>query len=198
MRLQAAALAGPIRSCDQEPQASVVTTVKGKVRMRYEMVVRRCGAVVILGLAACGPSMANGEAGGAQPRDSVAVGYGAQAPTNVTGSVSSIDPGQNKGYYRSMVDYLQGRVAGLQVVLLPNGNVQLVVRGVSTFGPNGDNSALLVVDNTPIPLDGVGGQLTLLRPEDVVRVDVLKDASAAIYGSRGANGVVIITTRHGR
>ena len=193
MRLQAEPM-GPIRRCDREPQAPVVATVKGEVGMRYEMAVRWCGVVVILSLAACGPHTAKSESGQAQPRDSVALGYGGQAPTNVTGSVSSIDPGRNKAFYTSMADYLQGQVAGLQVVRLPRGDVQLVVRGKSTFGP-GDNSALLVIDNKPISPDAVSAQLNSLRPEDVLRVDVLKDASAAIYGSRGGNGVVIITTR---
>ena len=194
MRLQA--LAGPIRRCDREPQAPVVATVNGEVGMQYEMAVRRCGVVVILSLAACGPRMAR-ETGPAQPRDSVAVGYGAQPATNVTGSVSSIDPGRNQAFYTSMADYLQGQVAGLQVVRLPRGDVQLVVRGKSTFG-QADNSALLVIDDKPIPPDAVSAQLNSLRPQDVLRVDVLKDASAAIYGSRGANGVVIITTRRAR
>jgi len=162
--------------------------------MRYELAVRRCGAMLIFALAACGPRMATRGTGQAQPSDSVAVGYGAQAATNVTGSVSSNDPGQNKVFYKSMAEYLQGRVAGLQVVELPNGDIQLVIRGKSTFG-HGDNSALLVIDDKPVPPDAVSAQLNSLRPQDVLRVDVIKDASAAIYGSRGANGVVIITTR---
>ncbi len=161
--------------------------------MRYELAVRRYGVMAILALAACGPRMAQ-ESGQAQPQDSVAIGYGAQAATNVTGSVSSVDPNRNKAHYASMADYLQAQVAGLQVVRLGRGDVQLVVRGKSTFG-QGDNSALLVIDDKPIAPDAVSAQLNSLRPEDVVRVDVIKDASAAIYGSRGANGVVLITTR---
>lgn len=195
MRLQAVPLPGAIRRCDWESQAGVVATVKGRVeRVRYEVAVRRCGVVVILGLAACGPSMANRETGQVQPLDSVAIGYGEQAAANVTGSVSSIDPGRNKAFYASMVDYLPAHIAGLQVVRLPNGGVQLQIRGNSTF-KQGDNSALLVVDDTPIPPDGVAGQLNSLSPENVLRVDVIKDATASIYGRRGANGVVIITTR---
>ncbi len=196
MRLQAA-LSGPISGCDRKPQASVVASVKGRVGVRYEMAVRRYGAVLVLGLAACGPSVATRETGQVQPLDSVAVGYGVQAAANVTGSVSSIEPGRNQTSSQSMVDYLPGHVAGLQVVRLPNGGVQLVVRGQSAF-VQGTNSALLVVDGTPIPDDGVAGQLNILRPEDVLRIDVLKDGTAAIYGSRGANGVILITTRRGR
>ncbi len=186
-------IGGPIRGCDRDLAGIPRATGKGKVGMRYQMAVRRCGVVLMLGLAACGPRMANRE-GQAKPGDSVAVGYGTQAATNVTGSVSSVDPGQNKTFYTSMADYLESRVAGLQVVRLPSGDVQLRVRGTSTFG-QGDNSALLVIDDRPVPPDAVTAQLKSLRPEDVLRVDVIKDASAAIYGSRGANGVVIITTR---
>lgn len=162
--------------------------------MRYQMAVRRCGVVLILGLAACGPRMTTRETGQTQPQDSVGVGYGAKAPTDVTGSVASLASGSNEHSYTSMVDYLDGRVAGLQVVRLPNGGVRLQVRGKSTFG-QGDNSALLVIDDKPVPENAVAAQLNGLRPENVVRVDVLKDATAAIYGSRGANGVVIIKTR---
>ncbi len=161
--------------------------------MRYQMAVRRCGVMLILGLAACGPR-ATREGGQAQPRDSVGVGYGAKAATDVTGSVGSIASGRDEHSYTSMVDYLEGRVAGLQVVRLPNGGVRLQVRGKSTFGP-GDNGALLVIDDKPVTQDAVASVLNGLRPENVVRVDVLKDATAAIYGSRGANGVVIIKTR---
>ncbi len=195
MRLLPVPLPGPIGGCDRESQASVVATVTGRVGVAvryYEMAVRRCGVVAIFGLAACGPSMANGQMAQVQPQDSVAVGYGAQAAAKVTGSVSSVEPGGNTAFYTSMVDYLPGHVAGLRVVQMPNGDVQLIVRGQSTFG---DASALLVVDGAPIPPDGVAGQLNILRPEDILRVDVIKDATAAIYGVHGANGVVIITTR---
>ncbi len=161
--------------------------------MRYELAVRLCGAVAVLGLAACGSRMG---ASGAQPRDSVQVGYGTQAPTNVTASVSSVTPDAQGLSSTNMVDYLEGRVAGLRVIRLNGGDVRLVVRGGATFG-GGDGRALLVVDDKMIE-NGVGTVLNSLRPEDVVRVDVLKDASAAIYGSRGANGVVLITTRRRR
>jgi TonB-dependent SusC/RagA subfamily outer membrane receptor len=100
------------------------------------------------------------------------------------------------GRFTRVEEMLAGRVAGLDVRLRPDGRFSLRVRGI---GPSvGRGEPLLVVDGMPINRDAaevLGG----LSPRDVRRVDVLKDASAtAIYGTRGANGVVVITTTRTR
>lgn len=93
---------------------------------------------------------------------------------------------------------LQGRVAGLTVIDnsndSPEGSVTMRVRGISSI--NGSNSPLVVVDGVPM---GDAGNLTSVNPNIIESVEVLKDASAtAIYGSRGANGVIMITTKNGQ
>ena len=91
-------------------------------------------------------------------------------------------------------DVLQGRVAGLDVVRGPDGGLHLRVRGATSV--YGSNEPLLVIDGMIISDTGVSSALASLAPRDVQRVEVLKDASTSFYGSRGANGVVLITTRH--
>ncbi|MCR6722617.1 MAG: SusC/RagA family TonB-linked outer membrane protein [Chitinophagaceae bacterium] len=125
--------------------------------------------------------------------DVVVVGYGTQRRRDLTGSVSSVSgrdisslPVPNVG------EALQGRAAGVQIVGsgTPGSNVTIRVRGTGTIN---NSEPLLVVDGVPtdIPLNNI-------NPDDIASIEVLKDASAAaIYGSRGANGVVLITTRRG-
>jgi TonB-dependent SusC/RagA subfamily outer membrane receptor len=90
---------------------------------------------------------------------------------------------------------IQGRVAGVNIeknVGRPGSGFQITVRGISSI--NNSNSPLYVIDGIP-----TGGGLNDINPEDIEKIDILKDASAtAIYGSRGANGVVIITTKKGK
>lgn len=133
----------------------------------------------------------------------VVVGYGTQRKKDVTGSVKSVrSEAFNKGIINSPQQLLQGKVAGVNVVSTsgePGG-----ITGITIRGPGGvrtSNTPLFVVDG--IPLDnsatGRGDPLNFLNPQDIESMDVLKDASAtAIYGSRGANGVVIITTKKGK
>jgi TonB-dependent SusC/RagA subfamily outer membrane receptor len=93
-------------------------------------------------------------------------------------------------------EVLQGRVAGLQVLRLPNGSYSLRIRGATTILGSGE--PLLVLDGLIVPQELAPGALAVLSPRDVARVEVLKDAgSLAFYGSRGANGVIIVTTRGG-
>jgi TonB-dependent SusC/RagA subfamily outer membrane receptor len=91
-------------------------------------------------------------------------------------------------------ELLEGRAPGVQVLHLPNGGFALRIRGLSS--PSGGNDPLIVIDGTQ-SADGNGsGALAALNPQDVVRIEVLKDAaSTAFYGMRGANGVIVITTR---
>lgn len=133
----------------------------------------------------------------------VVVGYGTQKKKDVTGSVKSVrSEAFNKGIINSPQQLLQGKVAGVNVVSAsgePGGSLGITIRGPG--GVRTSNTPLFVVDG--IPLDnsatGRGDPLNFLNPQDIESMDVLKDASAtAIYGSRGANGVVIITTKKGK
>jgi TonB-linked SusC/RagA family outer membrane protein len=124
----------------------------------------------------------------------VVVGYGTQKKSDVTGSLSSISSKEFQEQPVTRADQiLQGRAAGVQVTNAagaPGGDVRIRIRGANSI--NGDNNPLYVVDGF------VGADFNTINPEDIASIQVLKDASAtAIYGSRGANGVIIITTKSG-
>lgn len=146
---------------------------------------------VVLSLAACGKSAAP-PSGPAQDR--VPVGYGTQERASITGSVSSVEAGEvdNRRVTR-VEELLEGRVAGVQVIRTSSGGISLRIRGVSSI--NGSSEPLFVIDGMPVQLSpGMG--LAGLNPNDVARIEILKDAgTTAIYGSRGANGVILITTK---
>jgi TonB-linked SusC/RagA family outer membrane protein len=125
----------------------------------------------------------------------VVVGYGEVRRKDLTGSVSTIDVGEIEDIPANSIErVLQGRVAGLQVATPsqdPGAGATIRIRGGSSL--RGSNAPLIVVDGFPL---GDAGNLKQINPSDIQSVDVLKDASAsAIYGSRGANGVIIITTK---
>lgn len=127
----------------------------------------------------------------------VVVGYGTQKKSDVTGSISSINDKALKEVPTSnMVSALQGRVAGLEIQRTgstPGSGNQIRIRGERSI--NGSNDPLVVLDGIPFE----GGNLNDINPNDIASVDVLKDASAtAIYGSRGANGVILVTTKRGK
>jgi TonB-linked SusC/RagA family outer membrane protein len=135
--------------------------------------------------------------------DVVIVGYGTQNKKDVTGAVKSLKSSAfNKGIINSPQQLLQGKVSGVNVTSVSG--EPGVAQSITIRGPGGvrtSNTPLFVVDG--IPLDnsstGRGDPLNFLNPQDIESMDVLKDASAtAIYGARGANGVVIITTRKGK
>ncbi|MDD4969351.1 MAG: TonB-dependent receptor [Paludibacter sp.] len=123
----------------------------------------------------------------------VVVGYGTQRKKDLTGSVASIKSSDLKSLpVPSVSDAMQGRAAGVQVISsgTPGSDAIFRIRGTGTIN---DANPLVVIDGLPID-----GGLNQLNPDDVETIQVLKDASAtAIYGSRGANGVIIITTKHG-
>lgn len=125
--------------------------------------------------------------------DVVVVGYATQRKRDVTGSVASLNVKETASQpVPDIGQAVQGRVAGVQAVAsgAPGSNVALRIRGVGTIN-NAD--PLLVIDGVPTDVP-----LNTLNPDDIASLDVLKDASAAaIYGSRGANGVVLITTKKG-
>lgn len=122
----------------------------------------------------------------------VVVGYGTQARREVTGAISSIKASEIVQLPVARVDQaLQGRAAGVMVTNSgsPGRNPQVLIRGIGTVN---DTNPLFVIDGLP------SGSLNALNPNDIESVEVLKDAAAAaIYGSRGANGVVLITTKKG-
>lgn len=124
----------------------------------------------------------------------VVIGYGTMQRKDLTGSISTVNAKDlNVGAYTDPGQLLQGKVPGLVVVQNsdPNGGVNsLTLRGASTL--NGSTSPLYVVDGIP------GVNLNLVSPSDIESIDVLRDASAtAIYGSKAANGVIIVTTKRG-
>jgi iron complex outermembrane receptor protein len=135
--------------------------------------------------------------------DVVVVGYGTQNKKDVTGAVKSLKAASfNKGIITTPQQLLQGKVSGVNVTSVSGEpGVQL---GITIRGPGGvrtSNTPLFVVDGIPLDnnVTGRGDPLNFLNPQDIESMDVLKDASAtAIYGSRGANGVVIITTKKGK
>ncbi len=131
------------------------------------------------------------------PPDSVDIGYGKQATKNLTGAVSSVTPDSMTGHAATIVELLEGHVPGLQVTRLPDGRIQLRVRGTNSLV--GNNEPLLVIDGQLVSSVDITSALLAVAPSDVKRIDVLKDAgSTAIYGVRGANGVIEITTKRGR
>lgn len=126
--------------------------------------------------------------------EAVAVGYGTQSRREITGSVANVTEANfNKGISRDAADLLQGKVAGLQITT-GSGDVtrgaQIRLRGTSTL--QNDQGPMIVIDGVP------GGDLSTVAPTDIASISVLKDASsAAIYGSRAAGGVILITTKKG-
>ncbi|WP_420128733.1 TonB-dependent receptor plug domain-containing protein [Longimicrobium sp.] len=127
--------------------------------------------------------------------DGVEVGYGTQKAENITGSVASLSGERLRSRRVSRVEEMfQGRLAGVAVTRLPGGGYSVRIRGASSLTEGGE--PLFVVDGVPLLGARAGHELDGINPADVERIDVLKDAgSAAIYGSRAANGVILITTR---
>lgn len=125
----------------------------------------------------------------------VAIGYGTQKKTEITSSISNVSNDDfNKGFAANAMQALEGKVAGLQIVRAsgtdPNASPQIKLRGITSV--NGSSNPLIVIDGIP------GGDLGSISPEDIESFDVLRDGSAAaIYGTRGTNGVILITTKSG-
>jgi len=127
----------------------------------------------------------------------VLIGYGSQKRKAVTTAVTKVETADfNQGVVTSPLELIQGKVAGLSITK-PNGNnpnsgASIQLRGVTSLEPGGSDP-LIVIDGIP------GGDLDLLQQNDIASFDVLKDGSAAaIYGSRGNAGVILITTKKGK
>lgn len=144
----------------------------------------------------------------------VVIGYGTQTKRDLTGSVAKLDEESfNQGVNTSIDQLIDGKAAGVQVVQNsgePGGGMSIDIRGVGSI--NAGSSPLYVVDGLPIEnsvlISGTGNQvaptrsprnpISFLNPGDIESIEILKDASAsAIYGARGANGVILITTKSG-
>lgn len=123
----------------------------------------------------------------------VVVGYGTQSKKEITGAVSVISSESIEAIKPTRIEQaLQGQVAGVNITSQsgsPGGGLDIRIRGIST---NGDNRPLILVDGNVIE------ELSVINPNDVASVSVLKDASAGIYGTRASNGVILITTKQGR
>ncbi|SEM77794.1 iron complex outermembrane recepter protein [Prevotella sp. ne3005] len=134
----------------------------------------------------------------------VVIGYGAVRKSDLTGSVTAMKPDtKNKGLVVNAQEMMQGKIAGVNVTSdggSPGGSSTIRIRGGSSL--NASNNPLIVIDGVPMDNNGVKGlsnPLSMVNPQDIESFNVLKDASAtAIYGSRGSNGVIIITTKKGR
>lgn len=147
-----------------------------------------------------------------QLEDVVIIGYGAQKRADLTGAVSSVNADALKETPAASFDQaIRGRAAGVQVTSnsnQPGGATSIRIRGSNSV--NTGSEPLYVIDGFPVYNDNEGSSagatvgpatnaLSLINPDDIVSMEVLKDASAAaIYGSRGANGVVLITTKQGQ
>lgn len=127
--------------------------------------------------------------------DVVVIGYGSTTRKEVTGSVSSLKSEDfNQGSNSSPYDLINGRIAGLNIIRGdggdPNGSLSIQLRGTTSMSAGA--TPLVIIDNV------IGGTLESINPEEIESIDVLKDGSAAaIYGTRGTNGVILITTKKG-
>ena len=134
----------------------------------------------------------------------VVIGYGVAKKNDLTGSVTAIKPDEkNHALVTSAQEMMQGKIAGVNVTTnsgTPGGGASIRIRGGSSL--NASNDPLIVIDGMAMDNQGVKGApnaLGMVNPNDIESFTVLKDASAtAIYGSRGSNGVIIITTKKGR
>ena len=125
----------------------------------------------------------------------VVIGYGTQKKKEVTSAVATVKSDEfNQGNVNSPAQLVQGKVSGLSIVKPggnPNQGYDIRLRGMSTIGAN--TQPLVVVDGV------VGASLSNIDPNDIASIDVLKDGSAAaIYGTRGSSGVILVTTKKGR
>ena len=137
--------------------------------------------------AGCAPNSSRQTEPTPQPRNNSAAAVTSFIPTEADARVARVEL------------MLVGRVPGLQLYPLPNGNFTLSIRGQRSLRSDpAANEPLLVIDGVPLSRGSIGTALASIAPRDVARIDVLKDAAATgIYGSRGGNGVIVITTKRG-
>ncbi|MEC3908816.1 TonB-dependent receptor [Tamlana sp. 2201CG12-4] len=128
----------------------------------------------------------------------IVIGYGTYKKADIVGAVSTVKTEEvTQAPVANLEEALQGRMAGVRITNFnnePGGEVDILIRGGTSLG--GNNAPLYVVDGFPLGTTEVG---STINPEDIETIQVLKDASStAIYGARGANGVILITTKSGK
>ncbi len=166
--------------------------------MRRIPIPRICTTAVLAALltataAGCGSS-SPARTSGEPDEEEVNVGYGTQSRDRMTTSVSSVSEEElDDRPVRQAEELMEGRFPGVHVMRTASGGFAVRIRGASSI--YGSNDPLYVIDGVPVA-PGPDGSLSFLNPRDIAKIDVLKDAAAtAIYGSRGSNGVILITTR---
>jgi iron complex outermembrane receptor protein len=133
--------------------------------------------------------------GASRPRPHAPAGDASPAaPHTGTASDDHVDRDKSNQSYARIEEMIESRAPGVRVLHYQDGTIRLQIRGVTS--PTGRTDPLIVIDGTPTTELRPGSALASLNPSDVVSIDVLKDAaSTAFYGMRGANGVIVITTR---
>lgn len=134
----------------------------------------------------------------------VVIGYGTQQKKDLTGAIATVDAKDfQKGAITSPDQLISGKIAGVSVTSnggAPGAGSTIRIRGLASL--NGNNNPLIVIDGVPVSNNGISGvanPLSLINPDDIESITVLKDASAAaIYGSRASSGVILITTKRGK
>ncbi|HEY9048184.1 MAG TPA: SusC/RagA family TonB-linked outer membrane protein [Ohtaekwangia sp.] len=124
----------------------------------------------------------------------VVVGYGTQSKKNLASAITNVKPEEmNKGAITDVAQLLQGKIPGVNISASgdPNVKAAVIIRGASTL--NSSQTPLYVIDGI------IGADISIVAPDDIASIDILKDASAtAIYGNRASNGVIMITTKRGK
>ena len=154
--------------------------------------------LIIVGAAACVKSGPGLEVPAPdEPAGEATIGYGARQGVIAPASLSAeSDATMRRTRARQVEELIAGRIAGVQVLPTADGGFSVRIRGTGTFV--GNPEPLYVVDGQPVSVSQ-GRGVDWLNPADIARIDVLKDAaSTALYGVRGGNGVILITTKRGR
>ena len=152
-------------------------------------IVAASSGLLLAGCASSNPFRSGGKS--LRGPDEVAVPYGKQRAKDVTGSVTAVNTAETENL-QDVLEMLRGHVPGLAIRELAGGEILLQLRG-SSQSLSSDGSPLLVIDDMPVGPGGIRTALRGLSPHDVASIQVLKDVSTtAIYGTRGANGVILI------
>lgn len=167
------------------------------MKTTYALPILLAGAFVLLFAGGCASSKpSDADAAKSTPEEeTVQIGYGTQQKGDETGAVTTVDvdKANREQPVTNVSDILKGRVAGVHVSEGPGGGIKVRIRGAQSF--SGDDDPLYVIDGLPVTPDP-GGVIPFLNPYDIESISVLKDAAAtAIYGSDGANGVIVIVTK---
>ena len=184
----------------EEPPAFAAPVARG-TRSVTPTLAAWLGVLLVAGVAGCGATRPPRDGAGPEvaAADSGSVARARRTRNAGTGSVGSLSGREIDNQRVSRVEeLLQGRIAGVSVMRLGNGEYRVRIRGAGGFQP-GSGEPLFVVDGMQMAANAFGSVLSGIPPGDVERIDVLKDAaSLSMYGSRGANGVILITTRRPR